>query len=285
MQILLAGKNLITREQLMKYLEANSLEGEIVECCTGLSALEIVSKCSIDIIISHLDLPVSGDGAKLLHYAKKFNPNIYTLAVGRGEDYVNLDPLLERSIDDFITAPFTPQELSIRLRKFFHTLHENKFHTVTPKKNRFSFLTLGKRMVSCFKPSKTDKSRDKEMKISMHSTTNKASDRIKRGESWGLKMLRYISRAGLFLTYLYILLTFLPLIKENSFFLIPVIILAALPVIIYVMHMACRPPGKREKKKKQRDSRISRRKKRNKNDWAFSSQFIMPVYRLRNRVY
>ena len=284
MRILLAGKSLITREQLMKYLEENSLQGDIVDCCTGLSALEIVTKCPIDIVIAHLDLPVSGDGAKLLHYAKKFNPNIYTLAVGRGEDYVNLDPALESSIDDFITAPFTLQELGIRLRKIFRTKHE-KMNIVNSKENKFPFLNLGKRIDSRLKPSKTGKPLDKEIKISKHSTRNKSSARIKRGgESWDLKTLRYLSTAILFSAFLYILITIFPVVMANPIFLILLIVLAALPVIVFVMHMVSRPPGKREKKRKTGTERISEKSRRNKKNLSFSS-YMMPNYRLRNREY
>lgn len=285
MRILLAGKSLITREQLMKYLEENSLQGDIVDCCTGLSALEILTKCPIDIVIAHLDLPVSGDGAKLLNYAKKFNPNIYTLAVGRGEDYVNLDPALESSIDDFITVPFTSQELGIRLRKIFRTILENKMNIVNSKENKFPFLNLWKRMDSRFKPSKTGKPLDKEIKISKHSTRNKSSARIKRGgESWDLKTLRYLSTAILSSAFLYILITVLPVVMANPIFLILLIVLAALPVIFFVMHMVSRPPGKREKKRKTGTEGIGEKSRRNKKNLSFSS-YMMPNYRLRNREY
>ena len=268
-RILLAGKSTITRERLMEFLEENSLQASIIDCCTGLSALEIVNKFPIDIVISHLDLPVLGDGAKLLFYAKQFNPDIYTLSVGQGEDYVTLDPALETNIDDFIASPFTPQELGMRLRKVFRTIHENKISTAASKGNKNSFLNLGKFKDSFFKPSEKHEALDKKMKTSPLSSSSKSIDRIKRGRnSWGLKMLSCVTRTVPFLAYLYVLFRILTLVNAHPIYSIPAVILAALPVIILVIYSINRAPGKREKRMTLKYGTTKRRYKRIKNNWV-----------------
>ncbi len=134
MRILLVGFSLISPAHMLRYLEENHIEGDIMACSSELSALELVSNCSVDIVMAQLDLAGIGNGARVMKEAKKANPNIYTLSIAREEDFDKIDPTLESGIDDFITIPFMGQELNIRLRKAFRSIQESKAGVNIPEK-------------------------------------------------------------------------------------------------------------------------------------------------------
>ncbi|UNC93470.1 signal peptidase I [Candidatus Contubernalis alkaliaceticus] len=127
MRILLVGYNLIWPTHLNRYLVENQIDGDIIACSSESSALEIISNCSVDMVLAHLDLAGIENGVRLMRESKKINPNIYTLSIAREEDYIKIDSIiLENEIDDFINVPFMGQELSIRLRKAFRSIQERE---------------------------------------------------------------------------------------------------------------------------------------------------------------
>ena len=120
MRILLVGNQIIAYNDLQEQLKANNLPGEVIACSSLLSALEIASNCAIDILVAHLALFAGEEETRLLGRFKQAGARLYILAVAHPDNYAILNPTLEKIIDDYISAPFTGQEISVRLRKALH---------------------------------------------------------------------------------------------------------------------------------------------------------------------
>ncbi|ETN96542.1 response regulator transcription factor [Zhouia amylolytica] len=82
----------------------------------GREALSLIKSTQFDLILTDLMLPFIS-GKELIEYAKENHPNtpIIVLSTSTQEDIIT--NAFDMGVDDFITKPFSPQELSLRVKR------------------------------------------------------------------------------------------------------------------------------------------------------------------------
>jgi DNA-binding response OmpR family regulator len=94
------------------------IEGyETLTAKDGLEAKRILKDTTVDLLVTDLHMP-NIDGLELIQYIrneiKKTFPIIMLTRVGSDDTVLTA---FEHGADDYITKPFSPKELSIRIRK------------------------------------------------------------------------------------------------------------------------------------------------------------------------
>ncbi|MCQ0109971.1 Response regulator receiver domain-containing protein [Zhouia amylolytica] len=88
----------------------------------GREALSLIKSTQFDLILTDLMLPFIS-GKELIEYAKENHPNtpIIVLSTSTQEDIIT--NAFDMGVDDFITKPFSPQELSLRVKRTVKSFH------------------------------------------------------------------------------------------------------------------------------------------------------------------
>ncbi|UNY98688.1 response regulator transcription factor [Zhouia spongiae] len=89
---------------------------EVTVAEDGKKALSLIKNTTFDLILTDLMLPFIS-GKELIEYAKKNLPDtpIIVLSTSTQEDIIT--NAFNIGVDDFITKPFSPQELSLRVKR------------------------------------------------------------------------------------------------------------------------------------------------------------------------
>ncbi len=124
MQILLVGDDVLTPEDLQKFLEEAMLKAEIVCCSNGSTAVAMAAGISQGIVIAHMNLPGSAYGSKVLQQVKEANKNIYTVLIIRTGLYKNIEQELKTHIDHVMSLPFQRNKFRSFLRRTFRTIED-----------------------------------------------------------------------------------------------------------------------------------------------------------------
>tara|TARA_B100000963_G_scaffold45248_1_gene33742 strand:- start:129 stop:809 length:681 start_codon:yes stop_codon:yes gene_type:complete len=145
--ILIVDDDKRLRELLKDYLKEKNLK--IYQSEDYDEAKEILSLVLFDLIILDRMMP-SGDGIELIAHIKQFSntPVIMLTALGEDKDKING---LKIGADDYLSKPFEPEELFLRIKKLL-----NLFESLKNKKVKISFgeFTFD---ISNFKLQKNDK--------------------------------------------------------------------------------------------------------------------------------
>ena len=145
--ILIVDDDKRLRELLKDYLTEKNLEIYLSEDYE--EAKDILSVAIFDLIILDRMMP-SGDGIKLIDHIKKFSntPVIMLTAMGENKDKVDG---LKIGADDYLSKPFEPEELFLRITKLLYLFENLKNKKVKISFGEFTFDT------SNFKLQKNDK--------------------------------------------------------------------------------------------------------------------------------
>lgn len=89
---------------------------EVITALDGRSAIEELKTTSFDLILTDLMLPFVS-GSQLIEHIKKNYPNtpIIVLSTATQEDIIT--DAFNMGVDDFISKPFSPNELSLRVKR------------------------------------------------------------------------------------------------------------------------------------------------------------------------
>ena len=135
--ILIVDDDKRLRELLKDYLTEKNLEIYLSEDYE--EAKDILSVAIFDLIILDRMMP-SGDGIKLIDHIKKFSntPVIMLTAMGENKDKVDG---LKIGADDYLSKPFEPEELFLRITKLLYLFENLKNKKVKISFGEFTFDT------------------------------------------------------------------------------------------------------------------------------------------------
>jgi DNA-binding response OmpR family regulator len=115
MKILICEDDVMTQKAIEHKLNAENYDVEIAS--NGEEALKVIEEKNIDLLITDLHMP-KVDGLELINYIrnekKKDIPIIMLTRVGVEETVLKA---FELGADDYITKPFSPSELILRVKK------------------------------------------------------------------------------------------------------------------------------------------------------------------------
>lgn len=115
MKILIVEDDSMTRKAIEHRIKMDNYE--VISASDGKDALEILQKEKIDFMITDLHMP-NISGLELIKYVrselKKNIPIIMLTRVGLEETVLLA---FELGVDDYITKPFSPTELTLRIKK------------------------------------------------------------------------------------------------------------------------------------------------------------------------
>ncbi len=82
----------------------------------GRQAMEILQSDSFDLVITDLMLPFI-TGTQLIEHIKSVNPAMPVLVLSTATQEDIIMDAFNMGVDDFITKPFSPNELSLRVKR------------------------------------------------------------------------------------------------------------------------------------------------------------------------
>jgi two-component system response regulator VicR len=92
---------------------------QVTSCKDGLSAIEKIPVLIPDLIITDIMLPFRS-GLEIIGYSKENFENIPVIVVSSlGEEEGTVIEAFKLGADDFVSKPFNPNELLLRIRRFF----------------------------------------------------------------------------------------------------------------------------------------------------------------------
>ncbi|MGV9713153.1 response regulator transcription factor [Gordonia sp. NPDC003424] len=121
MRILVADDDPVVADVVRRYLERDGMT--VLLAGTGAAALSIIAATTVDLAILDVMMP-DGDGISVCqnirHGPRPDLPIIMLTALGEAEDRV---AGLESGADDYVAKPFSPKELSLRVRSVLRRAH------------------------------------------------------------------------------------------------------------------------------------------------------------------
>jgi DNA-binding response OmpR family regulator len=120
MKVLICEDDNLTLQALEHSIRIDGYE--TITAKDGLEAKKILADVQIDLLVTDLHMP-NFDGLELIQYIrsdlKRTFPIIMLTRVGSDDIVLHA---FEQGADDYITKPFSPKELSIRIKKAFMRL-------------------------------------------------------------------------------------------------------------------------------------------------------------------
>ena len=135
--ILIVDDDKRLRELLKDYLTEKNLEIYLSEDYD--EAKDILSIAIFDLIILDRMMP-SGDGIKLIDYIKQFSNTPVIMLTAMGSDKDKIDGL-KTGADDYLSKPFEPEELFLRITKLLYLFENLKNKKVKISFGEFTFDT------------------------------------------------------------------------------------------------------------------------------------------------
>ena len=137
-QILIVDDEMQIRELVKKYAQ---FEGyEVSEACNGLEAISTVHEKKPDIIIMDVMMPEL-DGYSAVKEIRKNNKIPIIMLSARGEEYDKLYGF-DLGIDDYVTKPFSPKELMMRINAVLTRYHSKETSKEEPETLTFATLKI-----------------------------------------------------------------------------------------------------------------------------------------------
>lgn len=90
---------------------------DVVTAEDGREAMKILTEQSFDLILTDLMLPFI-TGNQLIKYVKENLPGIPIIVLSTSKQENIIMDAFNLGVDDFITKPFNPNELSLRVKRF-----------------------------------------------------------------------------------------------------------------------------------------------------------------------
>ena len=120
--ILIVDDDKRLRELLKDYLTEKNLQ--VYQSEDYNEAKEILSLVLFDLIILDRMMP-SGDGIELIEHIKQFSNTPIIMLTAMGEDKDKIDGL-KIGADDYLSKPFEPEELFLRIKKIYLKILKTK---------------------------------------------------------------------------------------------------------------------------------------------------------------
>lgn len=114
MKILIAEDDLLMLKTLEFRLKKDG--HEVILTKDGTEALEKIEELSPDLIITDIMMPYSS-GLEIAGIVRKKSKTPIIILSGMGQESVVLEAF-KLGVDDYITKPFSPNELIVRVRRF-----------------------------------------------------------------------------------------------------------------------------------------------------------------------
>jgi two-component system response regulator VicR len=132
-KILIAEDDVLMIKILKFILEKEGYQ--VTSCKDGLSAIEKIPALIPDLIITDIMLPFRS-GLEIIGYSKENFENIPVIVVSSlGEEEGTVIEAFKLGVDDFISKPFNPNELLMRIKRLFaktkHSIKPNEISTIT----------------------------------------------------------------------------------------------------------------------------------------------------------
>lgn len=140
MNILIIDDEATLRSQLIKYMSLENIETDGAE--NGKTGIDMLEKKSYDAVVVDLKMPIM-DGLEMIKTARSLGyrmPIIMMSAHGETEDAVEA---LKSGADDYITKPFSPDELVFRVRQAIDSFKTKNYVEVVKKKNEYINTFIG----------------------------------------------------------------------------------------------------------------------------------------------
>ena len=136
--ILIVDDDKRLRELLKDYLTEKNLDVYLSEDYD--EAKDILSIAIFDLVILDRMMP-SGDGIKLIGHIKQFSNTPVIMLTAMGEDKDKIEGL-KIGADDYLSKPFEPEELFLRIKKLLNLFENLKNKKIMISFGEFTFDTL-----------------------------------------------------------------------------------------------------------------------------------------------
>lgn len=123
--VLICDDNIAVHSSLTSYLNAEGME--VISAFNGESALEALRSRNVDIMVLDVMLP-GMDGHDVCREVRRISDVYIIMLSAKGEEMDRIIGL-EVGADDYVTKPFSPREMVIRIRKALkrlYSIHEVK---------------------------------------------------------------------------------------------------------------------------------------------------------------
>lgn len=114
--VLLADDEFIERDGLRYLISKGGYDVNILDAPNGVSALEIIRKESVDILISDIRMPIM-DGLELSRFARSINPGIRILIYTAYSEFEYAQQAIEFNVSGYLLKP-------IQQERFYHELEK-----------------------------------------------------------------------------------------------------------------------------------------------------------------
>ncbi len=112
-KVLICDDSVAVHRSLGRYLQKEGIE--TLSAFTGEDALEMIRKDQVSLIVLDIMLP-GMSGLDLCREIRKSDPDIYILMLSAKGEEMDRIIGLELGGDDYMTKPFSPRELSVKIR-------------------------------------------------------------------------------------------------------------------------------------------------------------------------
>ncbi|MFI2743645.1 response regulator transcription factor [Zhouia sp. PK063] len=92
---------------------------EIVTAEDGRKAKQLIETQAFDLIITDLMLPFI-NGSELIEFIKELHPNLPIMVLSTANQEETITNIFELGVEDYITKPFSPNELILRVKRILH---------------------------------------------------------------------------------------------------------------------------------------------------------------------
>ncbi|MBK5193638.1 MAG: response regulator transcription factor [Flavobacteriaceae bacterium] len=92
---------------------------EVLIAKDGREAMKLLKESNFDLILTDLMLPFV-TGKELISYIKKNSPKTPIIVLSTSTQENIIMDAFNMGVDDFITKPFSPNELSLRVKRFLN---------------------------------------------------------------------------------------------------------------------------------------------------------------------
>lgn len=117
--VLICDDNMAVHSSLTSYLKNEGID--VISSFDGESALEILRAQNVDVMVLDVMLP-GMDGHEVCREVRKIS-NVYIIMLSAKGDELDRIIGLEVGADDYVTKPFSPREMVIRIRKALKRLY------------------------------------------------------------------------------------------------------------------------------------------------------------------
>ena len=122
-KVLICDDSIAVHRSITRYLKNEGVE--VVSAFTGEEALEIIKYSDADILILDIMLP-GANGFDICREIRKKNSSIYIMMLSAKGDETDRIVGLELGADEYVVKPFSPKEVSVRIRRILERLHPSE---------------------------------------------------------------------------------------------------------------------------------------------------------------